>query len=84
MLGITESEMQIAGNVLIRIGQALLGHSNANLGPERPESFSVLNQSASRSSDFYVNPLIDDSLNVPTVSSAPSEEIELNLSIKKV
>lgn len=84
MLGITESEMQIAGNVLIRIGQALLGHFNANLRPERPESFSVLNQSASRSSDFYVNPLIDDSLNVPTVSSATSEEIELNQSIKKV
>lgn len=84
MLGITESEMQIAGNVLIRIGQALLGHFNANLRPERPESFSVLNQSASRSSDFYVNPLIDDNLNVPTVSSAPSEEIELNQSIKKV
>lgn len=84
MLGITESEMQIAGNVLIRIGQALLGHFNANLRPERPESFSVLNQSASRSSDFYVNPLIDDNLNVPTVSSAPSEEIELNQSFKKV
>lgn len=84
MLGITESEMQIAGNVLIRIGQALLGHFNANLRPERPESFSVLNQSASRSSDCYVNPLIDDSLNVPTVSSAPSEEIELNQSFKKV
>lgn len=76
--------MQIAGNVLIRIGQALLGHSNANLRPERPESFSVLNQSASRSSDFYVNPFIDDSSNVPTVSAAPSEEIELNQSIKKV
>lgn len=84
LVGITESETQIAGNVLIRIGQSLLGHSNANLRPERPKSFSVLNQSASRSSDFYVNPLIDDSSNVPTVSSAPSEEIELNQSIKKL
>lgn len=80
MLGITEGEMQIAGNFLIRIGQALLRHSNANL---RHESFYMINHSASRPSEFYVNSLIDDSSNAPPTSSAPSEEIRLNQSIKR-
>lgn len=81
MLGITEDEMQIAGNFLIRIGQALLRHSNANL---RHECFSVMNHSASRPSELYVNSLIDDSSNAQPTSSGPSEEIRLNQSIKKV
>lgn len=59
----------------------LLRHSNANL---RHGSFSMMNHSASRPSEFYVNSLIDDSSNAPPTSSAPSEEIRLNQSIKKV
>lgn len=59
----------------------LLRHSNANL---RHGSFSMMNHSASRPSEFYVNSLIDDSSNAPPTFSAPSAEIRLNQSIKKV
>lgn len=74
VLCITETEMQVAGNFLKRIDQALLRHSNANL---RHESCSVMNHSASRPSQFYVNSLIDDNSNALPTSSAPIEEIRL-------
>lgn len=59
----------------------LLRHSNANL---RHGSFSMMNHSASRPSESYVNSLIDDSSNAPPTSSAPSEEIRLNQSIRNL